>query len=201
MILFCIQAPVIAAPYSSCLLLGRKATTNLDSILKSRDITLPIKVHIAKALVFPVVLMWELDHKEGWMLKNWCFGALVLEETFESPLDCMEIEPVNLKGNQPWIFIGRTEAEAPPLCPPDLKHWLIRKDPDAGKDWRQEKGMIWQDGWMASLTHWTWVWACSERWWRTRKPGVLQSMGLQRVRHDWVTEQWQSPYLWLMDME
>ena len=90
------------------------------------------------------IRMWELDHKEGWAPKNWCFWTVVLEKTLESPLDCKEIQPVNSKGNQPWIFIGRTdaEAEAPKLWPPDVKGWLIGKDPDAGKDWRQEeKGM------------------------------------------------------------
>ena len=88
--------------------------------------------------------MWESDHKESWALKNWCFWTVVLEKTLESPLDCKEITPVHPKGNQPWIFIGRTDAEAetPILWPPDAKNWLIGKDPDAGKDWRQEeKGM------------------------------------------------------------
>ena len=91
------------------------------------------------------VWMWELDHKESWVLKNWCFWTVVLEKTLESPLDCKEIQPVNPKGNQSWIFIGGTdaEAEAPILWPPDAKNWLIGNDPDAGKDWRQEeKGMI-----------------------------------------------------------
>ena len=83
--------------------------------------------------------MWELDHKESWMLKNWCFWTVVLEKTLESPLDSKEIKPVNSKGNQSWIFIGRTDAEAPILWPPDAKNWLIGKDPDAGEDWRQEK--------------------------------------------------------------
>ena len=90
------------------------------------------------------VWMWELDHKESWVLKNWCFWTVVLEKTLESPLDCKEIQPVNSKDNQSWIFIGRTDAEAetPILWPPDVKNWLILKDPDAGKDWRQEeKGM------------------------------------------------------------
>ena len=88
------------------------------------------------------VWMWELDHKEGWPWKNWCFWTVVLEKT-QSPLDCKEIQPVNLKGNQSWIFTGRIESEAPLiLCPPDAKNWLIGKDPDAGKDWRwEEKGM------------------------------------------------------------
>ena len=126
-----------------CLLLGRKAMTNLDSVLKSRDITLPTKVCLVKAIVFPVVMygLWELDHKEGWEPKDWYFWAVTLEKTLESPLDCKEIKPVNPKGNQPWIFIGRTdaEAEAPILWPPDAKSQLIGKDPDAGKDWGQEE--------------------------------------------------------------
>ena len=90
------------------------------------------------------VWMWELDYKESWVLKNWCFWTVVLEKTLESPLDCKEIQPVHPKGNQSWIFIGRTDAEAetPILWLPDAKNWLIGKDPDAGKDWRQvEKGM------------------------------------------------------------
>ena len=127
--------------------------TNLDSILKSRDITLPTKVHLVG---FPSshVWMWELDHKEGWVLTNWCFWTVVLEKTLESPLDCKEIQPVHPKGDQSWIFIGRTDAEAevPILWPPDAKSWLIRKDLDAGKDWRQEeKGTT--DGWMLGITN------------------------------------------------
>ena len=87
------------------------------------------------------VWMWELDYKESWVLKNWCFWTVVLEKTLESPLDCKEIKPVKLKGNQPWIFIGRTDAkgETPILCPPDVKCQLIGKDPDGWKDWRQEE--------------------------------------------------------------
>ena len=90
------------------------------------------------------VWMWELDHKESWMPKNWCFWTVVLEKTLESPLDYKEIQPVHPKGNQSWIFIGRTDAEAATLIlwPPDAKNWLIWKDPDDGKDWRrEEKGM------------------------------------------------------------
>ena len=93
--------------------------------------------------------MWEMGHKEGWALKNWRFWTVVLEKTLESPLDCKEIKPINPKGNQSWIFIGRTDAEAPILWPPDVKSWLIRKDADPGDDWRQEKGwqrMRWLDG-------------------------------------------------------
>ena len=87
------------------------------------------------------VWMWELDHKESWVPKNWCFWTVVLKKTLESPLGCKEIKPVNLKGNQSWIFIGRTDAEveAPILWPPDVRHWLIGKDLDAGKNWRQEE--------------------------------------------------------------
>ena len=96
--------------------------------------------------------MWELDYKESWALKNWCFWTLGLEKTFESPLDCKGIQPVHPKGDQSWVFIGRTdvEAETPILWPPDVKSWLIWKDPDARKDWRwEEKGMTrmrWLDG-------------------------------------------------------
>ena len=95
------------------------------------------------------VWMWELDYKESWAPKNWCFWTVVLEKTLESPLDRKEIQPVDLKGNQSWIFIGRTDAKAetPVLWPPDVKNQLIGKDPDAGKVWRrEEKGMTWLDG-------------------------------------------------------
>ena len=116
-----------------CLLLGRKAMTNLDSILKSRDIPLPTKVHLVKAMVFSSshVWMWGLDHREGWVPKNWCFWTVVLEKTLESPLDCKEIQPVHPKEDQSWVFTGRTdvEAETPILWPPDAKNWLTRKDP------------------------------------------------------------------------
>ena len=94
----------------------------------------------------------ESDHKEGWVPKNWCFWTVVLEKTLESPLDCKEIHPVNPKGNQPWIFTGRTDAEAPMLWPPDSKSWLIGKDPDTGKDWRQEKGITEDE--MVGWNHW-----------------------------------------------
>ena len=115
--------------------------------------------------------MWELDYKESWAPKNWCFWTVVLEKTLESPLDSKEIQPVNPKGNQSWIFIGRTDAEAetPIFWPHDAKNWLIGKDSDAGKEWRwEEKGMMrgW-GGWMASLTRCTWVWASSRSWWWT----------------------------------
>ena len=119
--------------------------------------------------------MWELNHKEGWIPKNWCFWTVVLEKTLESPLDCKEIKTVNPKGDQSWIFTGRSDAkdEAPILWPPDAKRWFIGKDPDAGKDWRQEEKRTrgW-GGWMASLTRWTWVWASSRSWWWTGKFGL-----------------------------
>ena len=166
--------------------------TNLDSVLKSRDITLPTKGHLVKATVFPVVMYGcELGHKESWAPKNCCFWTVVLEKTLENPLDCKEIRPVNPKGNQSWIVIGRTYAkvEAPKLWPPDVKSQLTGKDLNAGKDWRWREGddRGW-DFWMASLTQWTWVWVSSGRWWRTGKPGVLQSMG-SKVRHNWMTKQ------------
>ena len=118
--------------------------TNPDSVLKSRDITLANKDSYSLSYGFSSshVWMWELDHKDGWGPKNWCFQIVVLEKTLESPLDCKEIKPVKPKGDQPWIFIGRTNAEAPIIWPPDAKSWLIGKDPDAGKDWGQkEKGV------------------------------------------------------------
>ena len=143
------------------------------------------------------VWMWELNYKESWVLRNWCFWTVVLEKTLESPLDCKEIQPVHPKGDQSWIFIGRTDVvtETPILWPPDVKSWLIWKDPDALKDrsW-EEKEMTGWDGWMTSLTQWAWVWVNSVSWWWTGKPGVLQSMGLQRVRHYWATElNWAGP--------
>ena len=174
--------------------------------------------------------MWELGHKEGWVSKNWSFQITVLDKTLESPLDCKEIKPVNPKGNQPWIFIGRTdaEAEAPILWPPGAKSWLIGKDPEAGKDWEQEEKGVIEDE-MVGWYHWL-NWhefektpgdsegqgrlVCCSPWdvknwtrlgdwtekvmapysstlaWKIswmEKPGGLQSMGSQRVRHDWAT--------------
>ena len=209
-----------------CLLLGRKAMTNLDSVLKNRDIT--DKGPYSQSYDFSSnhVWVWDLDHKEGWMLMNWCFWTVMLEKTLESDLDSKEMKLLNPKGNQSWIFIrwtdaepetpilwppnaknlthiktrmmgkieGRrrrgwqrmrwldgkevqsvypkgnqswifigktdTEAEAPILWPHDGKNWLIGKDPDAGKDWRQEeKGMTGWDVWMISPILWTWIWA------------------------------------------
>ena len=136
--------------------------------------------------------MCELDCEESWALKNWCFWTVVLEKTLESPLDSKEIHPVHPKGDQSWVFIGKTdvEAETPILWPPDAESWLIWKDPDAGKDWGlEEKGMTEDEmvGW-PSLTQWIWVWVNSRSRWWTGRPGVLQFMGSQRVRHNWATE-------------
>ena len=175
------------------LLLGRKVTTNLDNILKSRDITLPTKVCLVKAMVFSCghVWMWELDYKESWALKNWCFWTVVLEKTLESPLNCKEILPVHPKGNQSWIFSGRIDAEAEThtlatWCKeltPLKRPWCLERLKVAGGG--DDRGW---DGWMASLTCWTWVWVSPGSWWWIGKPGVLQSMGSQRVGHNWVTE-------------
>ena len=132
---------------------------------------------------------------ESWTIKkaehhkNQCFWTMVLEKTLESPLESKQIKPVNFKGNQPWILFGGTDAEAevPILWPPDLKSQLIRKDPDARK-LKAGEGIT--EDKMASLTQRTGVWGSSGRWWRTGESGVLQPMGLQRVRHNWATEQW-----------
>ena len=174
------------------LLLGRKAMTNLNSILKIRDITLPSKIHIVKVMVFPLVMYgcesWTIKKA----LKNWYFWTVVLRKILESPLDCKEIKAVHPKGNQSWVFIGRTdaEAEAPILRPTWCKELTYWKRP-----WCWERLMAGEEGvnrgwngWMASLTQWTWVWVSSSIWWWTGNPGVLQSMESQRVKHDWATE-------------
>ena len=131
----------------------KKVMTNLDSILKSRDVTLSTKVCLVKDVVFSSghVWMWELDYKESWVPKNWCFWTVVLKKTLESPLDGKEIQPVHSE-DQPWDFFGRNDAKAKTLVlwPPHVKSWLIGKDSDAGRDWGQEeKGrqrMRWLDG-------------------------------------------------------
>ena len=139
-----------------------------------------------------LVWMLESDGKEGWMPKNWCFWTVVLERTLESPLDGKEIKSVHPKGNQLWIFIGRTdaEAEAPILWLPDAKsltHWRRPWCWERLKAGGEGDDRGW-DGWMASLTWWTWVWINSRSWWWTGKPGVLRFTGLQRVGHNWATE-------------
>ena len=139
-----------------CLLLGRKAMTNLDSILKSRDYFANKGLSSQSFGFFSShVWMWELDYKESWMLKNWCFWTVVLGKTLESPLDFREIQPVQPKGDQSWIFIGRTDAvaETPILWPPDVKNWLIEKTLMLGKiEGRRRSG--WQRmRWLDGITH------------------------------------------------
>ena len=166
--------------------------TNLGSILKSRDITLPTKVCQGYGFSSGHVWMWELDCEESWSLKNWYFWTVVLEKTLESPLDYKEIQAVHSEGDQPWDFFGRTDAKAetPVVWPPHAKSWLSGKDSDARRGWGaggegDDRGW---DGWMASTTRWTWVWVNSRSWWWTARPGVLRFMGSQRVGHDWATE-------------
>ena len=133
--------------------------------------------------------MWELDHKEGWAPKNCCFWIVVREKTLESPLGWKEITPINLKGNQPWIFIGRAEAETLILWPPDVKTWLIGKDLDAGKDWRQRRRGQQKMRWLDSI-QWAWICTNSRRKWKARESDVLQSMVSQGVIHgscNWTT--------------
>ena len=138
------------------------------------------------------VWMWELDYKESWVLKNWCFWTVVLEKTLESPLDC-KIQPVHPKGDQSWVFIGRTDAEAetPILWPPERRADSLEKNPDAGKDWGQEEKGTAKDemvGWHHQLDgHGVWVDSRSW-WWTPERPGMLWFMGSQRVGHDWATE-------------
>ena len=137
------------------------------------------------------IWIWELDYKESWAPKNWCFWTVVLEKTLESPLDCKEIQPVHPKGDQSWVLIGGTDvkAETPIFWPPDAKNWLIGKDPDAGRDWGQEEKGTTQDE-MVGWHHWLTghVRTSSRSWWWPGKSGVLQSMESQRVWHNWVTE-------------
>ena len=166
--------------------------TNLNNILKSKDITLPTKVCVVKAMVFPVVMYgfesWTIkkaEHQRIDAFELWCWRRL------ERPLDCTENQPVHPKGNRSWIFIGRTDAKAetPVLWPPDVKNWLIWKDPDAGENSRhKEKGttedkVIGWHHWLIGLSL-----SKSGSWWCPGRPGMLQSMGSQRVRQDWVTE-------------
>ena len=144
--------------------------------------------------------MWELDYKESCVPKNWCFWTVVLVKTLESPLYYKEKQPVHSKRDQSWVFIGSTDAktETPILWPPHAKSWLIRKDPDAGKNWRQEMKGRQRTRWLVGITDsMDMVWVDSGSWWWTGRPGVLQSMGSQRVGHDWATKlNWLLLKLW-----
>ena len=179
-----------------CLLLGRKAVTNLDNILKSRDITLPTNVCLVKAMFFPVVMYgcenWTIkksEHQRIDAFELWCWRRLLrvswtVRRSNQSILK--EISPE-------YPLEGLMLKLKFQIRPPNRKSWLIGKDPDAGKDWRyKEKGMTENEmaGW-ASLTQWIWVWTSSRKWWRTGKPAVLQSMRLQPVRYNLATEQQQ----------
>ena len=147
--------------------------------------------------------MWELDHKESWVPKNWCFWTVVLEKTLESPLDYKEIQPVHPKGNQSWIFIGRTDcwswnSNTLAIWCEELTHlkrpWCWERLKVEGEG--DNRGW---DGWMASPTQRTWVWVSSRSWWWTGRPGVLWFMGLQRVRHDWVTAVKTEGWVWNLE--
>ena len=170
--------------------LEKKAMTNLDIILKKQRCYFADKGPSSQSYGFSSghVWMWELDHNESWEPKTWCFCTLVLEKSLESPLDCQEIKPVNPKGNQSWIFIEKTVAEAEaPTWYKEPTHWKrlwCWERLKAGGE-GDSRG---SDGWMPSLTRWTWIWASSGSWWWTGKPGMLQSMESQRVEHNWVTE-------------
>ena len=166
------------------LLLGRIVMTNLDSIFKSRDITLPIKGLSSQGYGFSSghVWMWELDCEKSWAPKNWYFWTVVLKKTLESPLDCKEIQPINPKGNQSWVFIGRTDAETPILWPPYVKNWFIGKESNAGRGWGQEeKGMTEDEmaGWHHQLDGHEFEWT----------PGVSDVQGGLACCDSWVRKE------------
>ena len=167
--------------------------SNLDSIFKSRDITLLTKVRLVKAMVFPVVMYGcELDYKESWTPKNWRFWIVVLEKTLESPLGFKEIQPVNPKGNQPWIIHWKdwcwswSTNTLATWCE-ELTHWKRPWYWERLKARGEGDDRGW-DGWMASLTQWMRLWVNSGRWWWTGRAEVPQFLGSQRVGHDWATE-------------
>ena len=179
------------------LLLGRKAMTNLDSILKSRDITLPTKVHLVKAMVFPVVMYgcesWTIKKAECRSID--AFELWYWRRLLRVPWTARRSNQ-SILADQSWVFIARTDAEAetPILWPPDAKNWLNWKDPDAGNDWRQEEKRTTEDemvGWHHRLNgH---VWVNSRSWWWTGRPGELQFIGSKRVRYDW---EWATELNW-----
>ena len=155
------------------LLLGRKVMTNLDNILKAETLLCQDPSSQGYGFSSGQIGMWELDCKESWVLKNWCFWTVVLEKALESSLDFKEIQPVHSKGDQFWVFFGRTDAKAetPTLWPHQVKSWFIGNNSDPGRDLGQEKGTTEDE--MASPTRWTWVWVNSWCWWWTGRPGLL----------------------------
>ena len=174
------------------LALWKESYDNLGSILKSRDIYFVNKGPNSQSYGFSSshVQMWEVDHKEGWVLKNWCFQTAVLEKTLESPLDNKEIQPGHPKGNQSWILLEGLKLKLQYFGHLMRRTDSLEKDPECWERLKAEgegDDRVW-DGWMALRTWWIWVWASSLSWWLTGKFDLLQSMGSQRVSHDWVTE-------------
>ena len=179
-----------------CLLLGRKFMTNHKQLIKKQRLFFFFffakKCSSNQSYGFSSshIQMWELDYKESWAPKNWCFWTVVLEKTLDSPLDSKEIQPVHGKGNQSWVFIGRTyaETETPILWPRDA-NWFIWKDPDAGEDCRPEEKGTTEDEMVDGITNSTDMSLSKlQGLMMDREPGMLQFLGSQRVRHDWVTE-------------
>ena len=176
---------------SKTLTAWKKVMTKLDSLLKSRDITLLTKVHLSQSYGFSSghVWMWELDYKESWATKNWCFWTVILEKTLENPLDSKEIKAVNPKGNQSWIFIGRTDAEteAPILWPPDVKSWLFGKDLDAGKDWKQEEKGTTEDEMVGCITD-SMDMSLSKAWEMVKRGTTCCSPWVTKSRTGWLSD-------------
>ena len=179
---------VTAATKLRCLLLGRKTMTNLDSIWKSRDITLPSKFRLVKAMVFPVVT-WDMNHQKGWMPKNGCFWAVVLEKTLGVHWTARRSNQSILKEINPeyslecWSWSSNILATWCEELTHGKRPWCWERLKAGGEG--DNRGW---DGWMASPTKWTWVWVNSRSWWWTGSPGLLRSMGSQRVGHYWATE-------------